>query len=320
MAAEQISFNDFNILQSLVLNPNIRLRYLCKNLATSNTEQIKKVLKSLAHKGLVRPSSQLYEVTKKGMDALEPYRVKRAVILAAGMGQRMRPVTLSTPKPMVRIGNKRIIETQIHALLAAGITDITIVRGYLGDIFDELLIDYPMLQFVHNPYWESKGAIVSVNHVIDRIEGAYVIEGDLLVKNPAIIRPYEYHSSYCGIPGDVSDDWYFCTDNNHSITELDFGTVKGGDKRAYKFVGIMYWAPDHGKTLRDDLKLFMQDSANHHGFIEAVPFKEQTSDYNIRVRRVRIDDVTEVDTHDELQALRNEAYREKASTDFIDRE
>ena len=45
------------------------------------------------------------------------YKVKRAIIMAAGIGKRMQPVTLSTPKPLVKVSGVRMIDTVIHGLL-----------------------------------------------------------------------------------------------------------------------------------------------------------------------------------------------------------
>ena len=85
----------------------------------------------------------MYDVTLKGYEVLEPYRVKKAIFLAAGFGSRMVPITLNTPKPLVLVHGKRIIETLLDAVVEAGIEDITIVRGYLGEQFDVLLHKYP---------------------------------------------------------------------------------------------------------------------------------------------------------------------------------
>lgn len=65
----------------------------------------------------------------------------KAMILAAGKGERMRPLTLHTPKPLVQAGGKRLIEYHLEALAKAGFTDIVInhawlgqqIEGYLGD-------------------------------------------------------------------------------------------------------------------------------------------------------------------------------------------
>jgi len=57
----------------------------------------------------------------------------RAMILAAGRGERMRPLTDDTPKPLLRIGGQTLIEHHVHALAQAGITELVINHAYLGE-------------------------------------------------------------------------------------------------------------------------------------------------------------------------------------------
>jgi MurNAc alpha-1-phosphate uridylyltransferase len=57
----------------------------------------------------------------------------KAMILAAGRGERMRPLTDDTPKPLLRIGGQTLIEHHVHALAQAGITELVINHAYLGD-------------------------------------------------------------------------------------------------------------------------------------------------------------------------------------------
>ena len=89
---------------------------------------------SLIDKGFINGR----EITQTGKEALEPYKAKRAVFIAAGYGERLRPVTINTPKPLVRVHGKRIIDGLIDACIAAEIPEIIIVRGYLGEQFDQL--------------------------------------------------------------------------------------------------------------------------------------------------------------------------------------
>lgn len=65
--------------------------------------------------------------------------VRQAMILAAGKGTRMQPLTLTTPKPLVMVASKPLIVWHLERLMAAGITDITINVGYLGDVLSTAL-------------------------------------------------------------------------------------------------------------------------------------------------------------------------------------
>ena len=90
-------------------------------------------------------------ITDAGIEALEPYKVKRAIFIAAGFGSRLVPITLNTPKPLIRVNGTRLIDASLDAVLEAGIKEIYIVRGYLSEQFDQLLYKYPMLHFIENP-------------------------------------------------------------------------------------------------------------------------------------------------------------------------
>lgn len=300
-----ITHDELDVLQLLLRQDSIawpRARQASSRLSKPRFHYI---LNKLIQSNLVSWAYGRYSVSDRAKELLEPYRVKRAVILAAGMGTRMRPVTSVIPKPMVRVKGKRIIETQLDALLAAGITDITIVRGYQGHVFNELLGKYPMIQFIDNPSWESAGAIVSVELAVSLLEGAYVIEADLYINNPTILRSYEFYSSYCGVQGKVVDDWHFYTDDDRQIACLDHGTSHNSYGHSYRFVGIMHWSAGDAKQLLGDLRLIMQDPANHQRFIESVPFDSQSGSYSIYARPVSANDVFELDTYKELQQLRS---------------
>ena len=172
-------------------------------------------------------------VTDDGLDALEPYRVKRAVLIAAGFGSRMVPITLNTPKPLVRVGGTRIIDTILDAVYAAGITEVYVVRGYLGEQFDQLLYKYPTIRFIDNPLYNEANNISSMVAAKDHLQSAYVFESDLLLRNPKLITRYQDRSNYLGIPMERSDDWCFKVKN---------GLIKsvgiGGEGGIWQMVGI----------------------------------------------------------------------------------
>ena len=65
-------------------------------------------------------------------------QVKRAVIMASGFGSRLRPLTLTTPKPLVRVNGVVMIETMMGGLTEIEITRIRVVTGYLAEKFEDL--------------------------------------------------------------------------------------------------------------------------------------------------------------------------------------
>ena len=137
---------------------------------------VNKTMATLAENGLIENGT----ITEKGLAALEPYRVKRAVFLAAGFGSRLVPITLNTPKPLVRVKGKRIIDTLLDAIVSVGINEIYIVRGYLGEQFNQLLPKYPNLVFIDNPLYMEANNISSALAARHFLENAYVCEADLL--------------------------------------------------------------------------------------------------------------------------------------------
>ena len=63
----------------------------------------------------------------------------KAMILAAGRGERMRPLTDTVPKPLLRIGGQTLIERHVHALARAGITELVINHAWLGEQIEKAL-------------------------------------------------------------------------------------------------------------------------------------------------------------------------------------
>ena len=173
-------------------------------------------------------------------------RVARAIFLAAGMGSRLMPLTERIPKPLVEVHGKRIIASLLDAVLAAGIEEIYLVRGYRGEAFDALLTEYPMLRFVENPDFAAANNISSVFCAGELVRNAYIIESDLWLRNPSLISPCQEHSNYLSIPVEETEDWCFFTDGDGYIRRMAVG---GRD--CEQMVGISYWSEEDGARLAE---------------------------------------------------------------------
>lgn len=258
---------------------------------------INKKVSLLRQLGYISEKTKLYQVTDAGYAYLEPYRVKRAILIAAGFGSRMIPITLNTPKPLVRVHHKRIIETLLDALVAKGIEDISIVRGYLGEQFDVLKAKYPTITLYDNMEYNTTNNISSAMQVKDLYGGAYVMDADLFLKNPDTIRKYECYNNYLGIPVKKTDDWRFLMKNNRIVG------MKIGGLDCYQIVGLSYWTKEAGARFREDVVDVYNQPGGKEFFWDEVVLGEKNDHYDIRVRPCNFDDILEIDTFEELKAV-----------------
>lgn len=254
---------------------------------------INKTLKKLTEFGYVENGT----ITNEGVNALEPYRAKRAIFIAAGFGSRLVPITFNTPKPLVRVNGVRIIDRLIDACLEAGINEIYNVRGYLADQFDQLLYKYPMIKFLENPVYNEANNISSSMVARYMLSNAYVFEADLLISNPKIITKYHYTSDFLAIKKERSDDWCF------EVVDGVITDEKVGGEDCWQMVGISYWGEDDGRRLSQDIPDVYAAPGGKERYWEQVPLVYKKDHYKVEVRECKDEDIVEIDTFCELKAI-----------------
>lgn len=254
---------------------------------------VNRTLKVLVDKGYVEDG----QITKSGLNILDMYTVKRAIYIAAGFGSRLVPITLNTPKPLVRVNGVRLIDTSLDAVINLGITDITIVRGYLSEQFDQLKYKYPMIKFIENPIYNKSNNISSVLAVRNMLENAYVLESDLLVNNPKVLKKYHYCSDYISSYVDRTDDW--CFDVKDKIIQNE----KIGGENCYQLKGISYWNKIDGKKLAEHLNIAFNKPGGKELYWEQVPFVKYKNDYKVEICECKENDIIEIDTFKELKSI-----------------
>jgi CTP:phosphocholine cytidylyltransferase-like protein len=285
--------NQFDVLDCIITSEKkLSQRNIAKQTKLS-VGTVNKTLLELDNLGYIKNN----EITEAGIEALEPYRVKRAILIAAGLGSRLIPITLNTPKPLIRVKGKRIIESLLDALIEADIEEIYIVRGYLGEQFDTLLYKYPNLKFITNDKFNEANNISSVVLAKDYLPNAYIVESDLLLHNKNLIKKYQYSSNYLGIPVEVSNDWCLHT-TNKIISKVSIG-----GENCYQMVGISYWTEKDGAQLAKDAEEVFNAPGGKERYWDQVPLEYCINNYKLSVRQCTFDDIIEIDTFNELKAI-----------------
>ena len=259
---------------------------------------VNKVLRELINLSFINENG----ITQSGIDIMQNYKVKRAVIIAAGFGSRMVPITLNTPKPLVRVKGQRIIDFCLDALKEANISEVYIVRGYLSEQFDQLLYKYPNIKFIENPMYNEANNLSSIVCAGNLLQNAYIIEADLILYNKKLIKKYQYSSNYLGIPVDRSDDWCVHLSDGY-ISKMSIG-----GENCFQMVGISYWTKEDGTKLYLDAKKVFHSPGGKERYWDQVPLEYCINDFKVRIRKCSFKDIIEIDTFNELKQI-DDSYK-----------
>ena len=291
----ELTRKQFDVLEVLATSPATLTQRDLEKLTGRSLGTINRAMKELSELGYVENAA----ITNAGVAALEPYRAKRAIFIAAGFGARLAPITLNCPKPLVRVYGVRIIDRLIDACLEAGINEIYIVRGYLGELFDQLLYKYPMIKFLENPLYNDANNIGSALVARYMLSNAYVFEADLLISNPKIIKKYHYTSDFLAIKKNRSDDWCFKVKDRVIVEEK----IGGEGDDIWQMVGISYWNEVDGHKLSQDIADVYASPGGKERYWEQVPLVYRKTHYAVEVCECRDEDIVEIDTFKELKAI-----------------
>lgn len=212
-----LSKNQFEVLNALRREPSASQRDVAASSGLS-LGTVNSTLKSLQEEGLAEGGKP----TPAGMEALAPYKVDNAVILAAGLSSRFAPISYEKPKGVLRVRGEILIERQIEQLREAGITDITVVVGYKKEYFFYLRKKYGVT-LVNNDEYASRNNNGSLWRVRGRLGNTYVCSSDdYFTQNPfnAYVFKAYYSAQYADGP---TKEWCMETGAGGRITKVTVG-------------------------------------------------------------------------------------------------
>ena len=227
-----------------------------------------------------------------------PHRVKRAIIMAAGVGKRMHPLTYQIPKPLVAVNGARMIDTVIQALHKNGITEIYVVVGHLMEQFSDLPRQYPGLELIPNPFYDSCNNIASLYVARSHLQDCIILDGDQIIYHPQVLDPHFSRSGYNAVwCNGETDEW---------LLEVRDGLIKNcsrtGGSHGWQLYSISRWTKEDGERLKT-LVEYEFDLGNRQIYWDDVPLFCHFDQFSLGIREMQKGDVIEIDSLKELSEI-----------------
>lgn len=152
----------------------------------------------------------------------------RAIILAAGEGKRLQPLTLNKPKPPLEIRGQSILENMINYLKESGIEDIIVVTGYKYQLFYKLQKKLNFQQIIFK-YYQGANSAETLKFVAKYItKGTFILNGDLYITQPFM---HYIKKGYSQILAQkilhTTPSWGYITNENQKLLDIDTNAIEG---------------------------------------------------------------------------------------------
>ena len=242
-------------------------------------------------------------------------KVKNAIILAAGMGSRMIPLTYQRPKGLIAVRGESMVERQIRQLLAVGIEQIVVVTGYLAEQFDFLARKYAgIVTCVYNPEYETKNNISSLYLVRQYLGDTYLLSADNYYPENIFREQESERSWYCAVRSQTAKtEWGMRTDESGRIIEVQKQAAAG---QPYMYGAIFFSrevVPDFCRILEREYA----DPASHGWLWEDVLIRH-LAELEFYIHEESELAVLELESLKDLRAF-DERYRDNSGDPVLER-
>jgi len=236
------------------------------------------------------------------MNAHHKQSVSNAIIVAAGMGRRLSPITDTTPKPLITVNGHVIIETLINTLVESGITNIVIVVGHMKEKFTYLVDMHTnaTITLIANPHYNECNNISSLYAARNYIGNSIILDGDIIIKNKEILCSNFESSGYCSAWTESgTTEWLQTVDDDGVVLSCK----RNGGNMGWQLFSISFWNHEDGMKLKNHLEdVFIRRNITDV-YWDDIPMFLCNNEYKLKIRQIRHDDLIEIDNLHELVAI-----------------
>lgn len=292
--------NQFNILSYFVKNTSPITQRGLQAVFDCSLGKINRLIQELQEMGLLSAEKAGgYTLTSSGLKALEPYKVNNAVIMAAGMSSRFAPLSYEKPKGLLKVKGEILIEREIRQLQEAGITDITLVVGYMKEKFFYLQDKFNVKIVVNEDYYRYNNTSTLIQ-VTDKLSNTYICSSDnYFVDN--VFEPYVYRAYYSAVYAAGETDEYCLTcETNGRIKKVTIG-----GENSWYMLGHVYFDREFSDKFVSILKKEYTNQETKEHLWENL-YMRYIKELSLFIRKYEADKVLEFDSLDELRAFDSE--------------
>ena len=224
----------------------------------------------------------------------------KAILLAAGMGRRLRPLTDETPKSLIKINEEPLLERQVKFLNEIGIEEIYIVTGYLKEKFKYLEEKYNVV-LINNEYYNKYNNIYSMYLAKEFLGNSYVIDADVYLTKNFLRKNLQNSCYFSGEKDTLEKEWKLNYDSNNKVYSIEI--VKG---KNYILSGISYWSLKDAEIIKGELiKLSDKfDSKELQNLYWDDLVKMNLDKLEVYIEKIEENDWYEIDNLQELNELK----------------
>lgn len=238
-----------------------------------------------------------YQITLEGRNALSPYKVDNAIIMAAGMSTRFVPFSYEKPKGLTVVKGEVLIERQIRQIKEVGIDEIVLVLGHMLEQFLYLKDKYGVKIVVNNDY-QIKNNYSSLFFARDYLKRSYICSSDnYYPKN--MFNQYEYQAVYCGkyAEGFQRSERGLVFNKNDLIID----TNKPANNQ-FIMIGYAYFDKEFSDKFKKLVEEYYYRPGSENLYWENI-YAENVKKLKLYIRKCSDTDILEFDSVAELQAF-----------------